>query len=80
MQGHHQMVNTKIRLIIFFADKDGDGLYGQQKWYWELTVAQIMNSLLQNFINKLVQNLNLVFIFVGVKVFLKCWSPFDYKL
>ena len=25
------MVNTKIRLIIFFAAKDGDALYGQQK-------------------------------------------------
>ena len=66
------MVNTKIRLIIFFADKDGDTLYGQQKQHRELTVAQIMNSLLQNFINKLVQNLNLVFIFVGIKAFLKC--------
>ena len=42
------MVNTKIRLIIFFAAKDGEALYSQQKQYWELTVAQIMNSLLQN--------------------------------
>ena len=25
------MVNTKIRLIIFFAAKDGDALYSQQK-------------------------------------------------
>ena len=25
--GHHQMVNTKIRLIIFFADKNGEALY-----------------------------------------------------
>ena len=25
--GHHQMVNTKIRLIIFFAAKDGEALY-----------------------------------------------------
>ena len=24
--GHHQMVNTKIRLIIFFAVKDGEAL------------------------------------------------------
>ena len=46
--GHHQMVNIKIRLIIFFADKDGEALYSQQKQDWELTVAQIMNSLLQN--------------------------------
>ena len=27
--GHHQMVNTKIRLIIFFAAKDGEALYSQ---------------------------------------------------
>ena len=43
--GHHQMVNTKIRLIIFFAAKDGEALYSQQKQDQELTVAQIMNSL-----------------------------------
>ena len=42
------MVNTKIRLIIFFVVKDGDTLYSPQKQDWELTVAQIMNSLLQN--------------------------------
>ena len=29
--GHHQMANTKIRLIIFFAAKDGEVLYSQQK-------------------------------------------------
>ena len=46
--GHHQMVNTEIRLIIFFAAKDGEALYSQQKQDQELTVAQIMNSLLQN--------------------------------
>ena len=46
--GHHQMVNTKIRLIIFFAAEDGDALYSQQKQDQELTVAQIMKSLLQN--------------------------------
>ena len=45
---HHQMVNTEIRLIIFFAAKDGEALYSQQKQDQELTVAQIMNSLLQN--------------------------------
>ena len=45
---HHQMVNTEIRLIIFFAAKDGEALYSLQKQYWELTVAQIMNSLLPN--------------------------------
>ena len=42
------MVNTKIRLIIFFAAKDGEALYSQQKQDQELTVTQIMNSLLPN--------------------------------
>ena len=42
------MVNTEIRLIIFFAAKDDEALHSQQKEDWELTVAQIMNSLLQN--------------------------------
>ena len=46
--GHHQMVNTEIILIIFFAAKDGEALYSQQKQDWELTVSQIMNSLLPN--------------------------------
>ena len=46
--GHHQMVNTEIRLIIFVAAKDGETLYSQQKQDQELTVAQIMNSLLPN--------------------------------
>ena len=46
--GHHQMVNTEIRLIIFFAAKDGEALFSQQQQDQELTVAQIMNSLLQN--------------------------------
>ena len=46
--GHQQMVNTEIRLIIFFAAKDGEALYSQQKQDRELTVAQIMNSLLPN--------------------------------
>ena len=46
--GHHQIVNTELRLIIFFAAKDGEALYSQQKQDQELTVAQIMNSLLQN--------------------------------
>ena len=42
------MDNTKIRLIIFFAAEDGEALYSQQKQDQELTVAQIMNSLLPN--------------------------------
>ena len=40
------MVNTEIRLIIFFAAKDGEARDSQQKQDQELTVAQIMNSLL----------------------------------
>ena len=43
---HHQMANTQSRLIIFFAATDGEALHSQQKQNWELTVAQIMNSLL----------------------------------
>ena len=31
------MVNTEIRLIIFFAAEDGEALYSQQKQDWELT-------------------------------------------
>ena len=42
------MVNTEIRLIIFFAAKDGAALYSQQKQDREVTVAQIMKSLLPN--------------------------------
>ena len=42
--GHHQIVNTKIRLIMFFAAKDGEALYSQQKQDPELTVAQIMTE------------------------------------
>ena len=48
IHGHDQMVNTEIRLIIFFAAKDGEALYSQQKQDQELTVAQTMNSLLPN--------------------------------
>ena len=42
------MANNEIGLIIFFAAKDGEALYSQQKQDQELTVAQIMNSLLPN--------------------------------
>ena len=41
------MGNTEIRLIIFFAAKDGDALHSQQKQDQELTVSQIMNSFCQ---------------------------------
>ena len=43
-----QMVNTQIRLIIFFAAEDGEAPYSQQKQDLELTVAQTMSSLLPN--------------------------------
>ena len=42
------MVSIEIRLIIFFAAKDGEALYS-----WELTVALIMNSLSARFRGKL---------------------------
>ena len=48
IHGRHQMVNTEIRLIIFFAAKDGQALYSQQKQNREPTVAQMINSLLPN--------------------------------
>ena len=49
IHGYHQMVNTEIRLIIFFAAKDGEALYSQQKKRWgadcgsdhELPIAKI---------------------------------------
>ena len=59
------MVNTEIRLIIFFAAKDGKALYSQQKQDQELTVAQIMNSLLPN---------------SDLKKIEKTTSPFSYDL
>ena len=42
------MVNAEIRFIIFYAAKDGEAPYSQQKQDQELTVAQIMNTLLPN--------------------------------
>ena len=42
------MVNTEIRMIVIFAAKDGKALYTQQKQDWQLTAAQIMNTLLTN--------------------------------
>ena len=41
-------VNTEIKLIIFFAAKDTEALYSQQKQDPERTVTQIMNSLFQS--------------------------------
>ena len=46
--GHHQMLNTEFRLIIFFAAKDGEAQYSQEKQDSELTAAQIISSLFQN--------------------------------
>ena len=42
------MVNTKIRLITSFEAEDGEAVYSHQKQDLELTVTQIMSSLLQN--------------------------------
>ena len=36
------------QMIIFFAAEDREALCSQQKQDWEMTLAQIMNSLLQN--------------------------------
>ena len=41
------MANTEIGLITFFAVKDGEALYNQQKQDLEWTVSQVMNSLWQ---------------------------------
>ena len=48
IHAHQQVVNTEIRLIIFFAAKYGEALYSQQKQDRELAMAKIMNSLLLN--------------------------------
>ena len=45
---HHQMAKNEIRLIMFFAAKDGKALYNQQKQDLDLTVTQIMSSLSPN--------------------------------
>ena len=42
------MVNMEIRLIIFFAAEDEETLYSQEKQDLDLTVAQIISSLVQN--------------------------------
>ena len=46
--GHHQMVNNKIRLIIFFVAEDGETLYSEHKEDLGLPVPQIISFLLQN--------------------------------
>ena len=47
--GHHQMVNTEIRLIIFFAAKNEKALYSQQKEGWELTMGSYHELLIAKF-------------------------------
>ena len=68
------MVNTKIRLIIFFAAKDGEALYSQQKQDWELTGAQIMNSLLPNSDLKKVEKITKPFMYDLNQI------PYDYTV
>ena len=41
------MVSTEIRLIIFFAAKDGEAWCSQQKQDLDLTMTQIISSLLK---------------------------------
>ena len=43
------MVDTEIRLIIFFIAEDGEALYSQQKQDWELTVPQIHELLIAKY-------------------------------
>ena len=43
------MVNTKIRLIIFSAAKNGEALYSQQKQDWELTCGSDHELLIDKF-------------------------------
>ena len=43
-----QTGQTEIKLILLFAAEDGEALYSQQKQDQELTVAEIISSLLQN--------------------------------
>ena len=47
------MVNTKIRLIIFFAAKDGEALYSQQKQDQKLTSGSDHELLITKFRLKL---------------------------
>ena len=47
------MANTEIRLVTFFAAKDGEAPYRQQKQDQELTVAQIINYFIAKFRLKL---------------------------
>ena len=67
------MIKTEFRLTIFFVAKDGEALYSQQRQDRELTVAQIMNSLLPKFRLKLKK--------VGkTRPFTNVTGPFRYDL
>ena len=68
------MVSTKIRLVIFLAAEDGEALYSQQKQDGELTVAQLVNSLLQNSDLKKVRKTTRPFRYDLNKI------PYDYTL
>ena len=46
--GHHPMVNSEIRLSIFFVAKDKESLHSHQKQDQEMTMVPVMYSLLQN--------------------------------
>ena len=67
---------TKIRLIIFFAAKEVEALYSRQKQDQELTVAQIMNSLLPN------SDLNVKKVYKTMRPFRYDlnWIPYDYTV
>ena len=62
------MVNTEIRLLIFFALKDGEALYSQQKLDQELTVAQTMNSLLLRTMN------TAIYIYIYIYLHMYLWA------
>ena len=65
------MVNTRIKSIIFFAAKDGEALYSQQKQDQELTVAQVMNSLFQIQIYKGISSAWFLGVFYSLHTFFK---------
>ena len=48
IQENVSVIHIYTFFFIFFAAKDGEALYSQQKQDWELTVARTMNSLLPN--------------------------------
>ena len=63
------MINSQITLIIFFVAEDGKALYSQQKQDWELTVTQMMSSLLQYIIMCMHHYNTIQNIFTALKIF-----------